>query len=117
MCVDNVSNRSSEGNPIKAWPCNGSEAQIWTFGTDATLRARDMCLRPGVGTPDPGTRVELRSCDGSPFQDWHFRSDGALVNTASGLCLRDSTNDQTATDNRLTVETCTGGADQRWTWS
>jgi Ricin-type beta-trefoil lectin domain len=111
LCLDDVSNRSKEGNPIKVWACNGTKAQAWTFGSDTTVRVHGMCLRPGLGQPGPGTPVAIYTCTGSPYEQWLSGPGGALVNAASGLCLFDPTG--TVTD-RVSVEVCDGATDQHW---
>lgn len=112
-CVDDNSNWSVEGNPIQVWECNRTQAQQWSYGTDATLQVHNKCIRPAGDAPASGAVVQLRAC-ATAYQGWLFRSDATLFNPASGLCLTDP---GVLIDGRpqLTVTTCRGTANQRWT--
>jgi hypothetical protein len=110
-CLDNWSKITAEGNPMQVFSCNGTIAQKITFGADDTLGMAGKCIRPAGRSP--GALVALRDCDESTSQ-WSFRSDNAIVHTASGLCLTDSgvlTNGLPQT----TISVCTAAASQRWT--
>jgi hypothetical protein len=114
-CLDDLSSVTSEGNPIQTWPCNRTQAQSFTFGTDGTLRVFDRCLRPASGSAAAGTLIQLRACDGT-FRTWSYRSDRTIFNADSGLCLTEPT---TTTEGRylVSVNTCDGRATQKWNLS
>ncbi|HEY3653241.1 MAG TPA: RICIN domain-containing protein, partial [Streptosporangiaceae bacterium] len=61
-----------------------------------------------------GTPLQISECTGSAAQQWRVRSDGAVVNVASGQCL-DVAGGGTADSTPLVVSGCTGSASQKWT--
>jgi hypothetical protein len=108
-CVDVRSGNRAEGTPIDLFPCNATAAQEWIVGADGSLRALGKCMT----APPGGTAAELRSCNGSPQQQWNPQLDRSLVNAASGRCLElpgGKTDDFTI----LAVATCTGSPAQQW---
>jgi hypothetical protein len=109
LCVDDNSNWSKVGNKIQIWDCNRSDAQIWSFASDGTVRVHDVCMRASGAAP--GALVQLWTCDGTPLQAWQFDSDGELVNRAAGLCLTDDTK---VAGTQLQVSTCRKADGQRW---
>ena len=110
-CVDNVSNRTVEGNFIKVWPCNDSGAQVWDHGSDQTLRTRGKCMRPA--SMASGASIALYTCTGASSEAWRFRSDGVLVNIASGLCLQNP-GPSAAAGRHLVLRACSPGSGQLW---
>jgi hypothetical protein len=115
-CVDGNMNGNGEGDPIQSSNCTNSRTQRWSFGTDATLRVQNMCMRPASEPPSPGTLLQARACDQGPYQNWLYRSDSSLINAASGLCLTDP-GALTSGPSQLSLASCTGGANQRWTFT
>jgi hypothetical protein len=115
-CVDGNMNGNGDGDPIQSGNCTNSRTQRWSFGTDATLRVQNMCMRPAGEPPSAGTLLQMRACDQGPYQNWLYRSDSGLINAASGLCLTDP-GVLTSGPSQLTLASCTGGANQRWTFT
>jgi Ricin-type beta-trefoil lectin domain len=113
-CLDDWSSNNSDGNPIQVYPCNGTGAQVISFGADGTLRVIGKCIKPA--STSSGALVQLRTCDGSTASAWYFRSDKVIVNKASGKCLTDS---GALTNNlpQTTIATCTATPSQRWTFT
>lgn len=112
-CVDVAGANPASGTPVQLWDCNGTDAQGWTAGAGATLRALGKCLDvAGAGTAD-GTPVQLWDCNGTGAQGWTVRN-GTLVNPASGKCL-DVRGANSANGTRLQIRTCDGSGGQRWT--
>jgi glucosylceramidase len=112
-CVDVAGASTANGAAIQLWTCNGTGAQSWTVGTDATLRALGKCLDvTGAGVAN-GTKIQLYECNGTAAQAWS-RVGTQLVNTGSGRCL-DASGPSSADGTRLQIWDCTGGANQQWT--
>ena len=106
LCLDDVSNWSAEGNPVKVWPCNGTEAQSWLFSADTTVRVHDMCLRPVAEPLVAGTQVAIYTCTASAYERWLAGPGETLVNAASALCLFDPSGGNVT--NRVSVQLCNG---------
>jgi beta-glucanase (GH16 family) len=106
-CVD-----ASLSGAVQLDGCNGSTAQAWTVGTDATIRAQGRCL-DAAGSAN-GTAAQLSACNGTTAQAWAAETDGQLVNLQSGRCL-DATNGSSADLTPLQVLDCGGGPNQLWT--
>jgi hypothetical protein len=66
----------------------------------------------GGGTAN-GTKVDLRTCNGTGAQAWQPQPNGSLVNPQSGACL-DDTGFSTTPGTRAQIWSCTGGANQSW---
>lgn len=87
MCLDDTENKSTNGNKVQIWTCNGGAAQNWTYAEDGTLRIHGKCLDDtGFGTK-AGTKLQLWSCLNHTNQMWTAVNAAELENTLSGLCL------------------------------
>ncbi|MEJ7648139.1 MAG: arabinofuranosidase catalytic domain-containing protein [Nakamurella sp.] len=78
-----------------------------------TLKTLGRCLDIKGNSTAVNTEVELWTCSDIGGQKWVQQANGSLVNPQSGLCLASpggSTTDGTV----LRIETCTGGASQRF---
>ncbi|MFJ7905387.1 ricin-type beta-trefoil lectin domain protein [Kitasatospora sp. NPDC096204] len=85
LCLDVRNGLTADGTAVETTNCNGSPAQRWTRPGDGTVRALGKCMRPAAGLV--GWGIELATCDGSDNQKWQDGADGALVHSASSLCL------------------------------
>ena len=112
-CVDVAAANPANGTAVQLYECNGTDAQRWTVGTDATLRALGKCLDVTAAATTNGAPIQLYDCNGTGAQKWSV-SGGALINTGSGKCL-DATGQSSANGTRLQIWTCTNAANQRWT--
>jgi glucosylceramidase len=112
-CVDVAGANSADGTAVQLYDCNGTAAQVWTRGTDGTVRALGKCLDVTSGSTADGAPVQLWTCNGSGAQVWSYGS-GALVNPQANKCL-DVTGNNSANGTRLQIWTCTAAANQRWT--
>jgi Ricin-type beta-trefoil lectin domain/Putative Ig domain len=87
MCLDDTNNKSTNGNKVQLWPCNGEATQNWTYAEDGTLRIHGKCLDDtGYGTK-AGTKLQLWSCTNHTNQMWTYVNTGSLESQLSGLCL------------------------------
>ncbi|MEV0394089.1 RICIN domain-containing protein [Polymorphospora rubra] len=118
LCVDNMHDNTNHGNPITMAPCNGTDAQHWSFREDGTLQMHHMCMGPaGNGASSP---VQLRRCGRGNRPTWQFRTDGSIVHLESRLCLHDRSGagGPVAPNGapQLTITRCTGATGQRWSF-
>ncbi|MER5862818.1 ricin-type beta-trefoil lectin domain protein [Kitasatospora sp. NPDC002040] len=112
LCLDVTAARTADGTPVETWTCHGGSAQKWTRPGDGTLRAFGKCARPGA-TAGIGVGIELGTCDGSAAQQWQDGAGGALVHTASTLCLEiPGWNQNPGT--QVGLYYCTGHPNQQW---
>jgi glucosylceramidase len=56
---------------VQLYVCNGSGAQQWTRGADATLRALGKCLDVTGNNPADGTPLQIWTCTGAANQKWN----------------------------------------------
>lgn len=85
-CAD--ANSSADGAPVQLYNCWNGINQRFEFRTDNTVRVFGKCL--SVDGSWNGAPVSVRSCSpDDSSQQWSFRGDGTLLNTASGRCLDD----------------------------
>ncbi|MBB5866821.1 hypothetical protein F4553_000200 [Allocatelliglobosispora scoriae] len=112
-CVDVAAGATANGTAIQLWTCNTSNAQIWSVGTDGTLRALGKCLDITSSGTANGVKIQLWDCNGTGAQVWQAQAGGALRNPQSGRCLN-PTGGATADGTRLEIRDCTGAAAQVW---
>ncbi|MEU4193577.1 ricin-type beta-trefoil lectin domain protein [Kribbella sp. NPDC026611] len=108
QCMDVYQAATADGTPAILYTCKGSANQLWTPSPeDGTVRTLGKCLDAR------GTAATLWTCDGSMPQKWTPRTDGTLVNRATGLCLT-PTGGASANGTRLIVATCSTAVSQKW---
>ncbi|MER8068604.1 ricin-type beta-trefoil lectin domain protein [Streptomyces sp. NPDC094034] len=113
-CLDVAGGASANGTAVQLYDCNGSTAQRWTVGTDATIRSLGKCLDVTSASTANGAKVQLYDCNGSGAQQWSYNAGtGDIVNTAADKCL-DVTDNSSANGARAQIWTCTGAANQKW---
>ncbi|HEX6756577.1 MAG TPA: ricin-type beta-trefoil lectin domain protein [Mycobacteriales bacterium] len=83
-CADNALSGTANGNPVRAWTCNGTDAQSWT-GRSGAMLVQGRCLVV-AGTAAAGAQVATGDCDGSAAQNWRLQ-DGTVRHLSSKLCL------------------------------
>ena len=113
-CVDNASSNQSDGNPIDAYECNDTDAQLWSAvpNTDntLTLRVHSKCLDVTSSGTANGTPVQLYTCNNSVAQKWVVNAT-TLVNPNSGRCLDGG---DLVDGRRFQIADCTGSVAQQW---
>ncbi|WP_395292956.1 ricin-type beta-trefoil lectin domain protein [Kitasatospora hibisci] len=114
LCMDVWGARTADGTAVGTWTCNDTGAQKWTRPGDGTLRALGKCAAPVGGTGGAGVRIELTACTGSDNQKWQDGGNGALVHTASTLCLEVPGWNQTP-GAQLGLWYCNTNPNHRWT--
>ncbi|MEV7930864.1 ricin-type beta-trefoil lectin domain protein [Kitasatospora sp. NPDC088779] len=114
LCLDANGGRGDNGTAVQTWACHDGASQQWTVGQDGTFHVLGACLRPVGGNAGSGSQLELWACNSADTtQQWRTGTDGALVNTASGLCV-DIPWASTSPGTRVMLYTCNQGPNQRW---
>ncbi len=113
-CVDVPGFSQTDGTKPTLWDCNGGSNQTWTSTATNQLTVYDSkCLGVAGGAAADGSAVEINDCSGAAAQQWRVRSDGTIVNVASGTCL-DATANGTANSTPLDIWSCDNGDNQHW---
>jgi hypothetical protein len=117
LCINNESGKWVNGNTIQALTCQPNQNhQQWTVEPGGVLRYThndSFCLSVSGDGVQAGTPIVLWTCPDGASQEWVVRSDGSLINPASGLCLTDP--DSGPSETQLELGTCTGAVDTLWT--
>jgi hypothetical protein len=99
-----------DGAAIQISICNGADAQIWAWNSDAgALRTLNKCMDVTGGGTASGTLVQLWDCNGTGAQEWRWRRQNRLVNPQSGRCL-----DVAADGARLQISDCDDTSGGLW---
>ena len=69
-CLDDAGSRTTDGNRIQLWHCNGTAAQRWSLPGDGTIRVFGKCLDDAGGRTADGNRIQLWRCNGTSAQHW-----------------------------------------------
>ncbi|WP_203904805.1 ricin-type beta-trefoil lectin domain protein [Virgisporangium aliadipatigenens] len=109
-CLDVRTSLTTDGTPVQLYPCNGTDAQQWTFGSDGTVRAFGKCLDVSEYGTSNGSKLHLWQCHGGANQVWRFNGT-ALVNPVSNRCA-DTPSDADST--QLHLWECHSGENQQW---
>jgi hypothetical protein len=112
VCLDDSGGRTSNGNKIDIWKCNGTGAQKWTLGSNGTLSVLGGCLADKRYT-GAGTKLVLWACIGHRNEQWKHRSNGEFVLAAKGLCLTDPSG-SAKNGTQVEIRACHDFKDQRW---
>ncbi|TDU83324.1 ricin-type beta-trefoil lectin protein [Kribbella voronezhensis] len=80
-CVSVAATAGSTASPA---PCDGTDAQRFTFIGDGTIRTGGNCL---ASTGSNGASVVAAACDATTSQQWSSTTTGNLKNAANNLCL------------------------------
>ncbi len=121
-CLDDTQAKMDRGTLMILWPCNGNIAQKITYrqkynSTAAHLIVVGHCLEAANNATANRTVVWINYCDAqSTGQEWIKRTDGTIVNPASGRCLEVDAGNVSSPDGApITIWDCNGGNWQKWT--
>jgi hypothetical protein len=103
-CVDDNGAKTTVGNKIQIWVCNGGTAQKITFAANSELLVVGGCITGG-------TTTVLGKCAGATSQEWTRQSNGEYVLKSNGECL---TEPSTTNGTKLTLAACKNIATQHW---
>ncbi len=113
-CLDDANDRTTAGNKVQLWTCQGDASQTWLAEPDGTVRiGAGACLDSAGGGTAHGTAIVLDPCNGSNSQIWTTGASDSLIQQSSGLCL-DDPNFSTTNGTQLQIWDCNGGPNQAW---
>ncbi len=84
VCLQDHNGSTASGSVIEIAPCTLSSRQIVTHAS-GTLRLYGQCV--GDAAITNGAKIGLYRCSAATSQLWTYRTDGSLLNAASGKCL------------------------------
>lgn len=114
-CMDNAGNHRVNGNPIRIWNCNATEAQTWKISSDGTIRNADgYCLGTSGSVAAVSEYASLRPCSTSTTLKWTY-SGGHLYNQYSHYCLGTYIY-SSRNGTRLQIQHCGTTPMQKWTY-
>jgi len=105
-CLNLAALFPTDGARIQTAGCSDINYQRWTMASDGTLQVAGKCARVA-----DAAEIRLGGCDDQPAAQWRAGPNGSLVNPDTGRCLTDPGE----TGKTVTVASCTGAANQRWT--
>jgi|GEM_PF-4705315 len=113
LCLDDSGSGTTNGNKVDIWPCNGTEAQEWTYNSNHTITDFGKCLDVYQQGTANGTKVDLYQCNGGSNQYWTYTGSDTLVSKQSGDCL-DDPQGSTTKGTQLQIWACNGNTQQYW---
>jgi Ricin-type beta-trefoil lectin domain len=115
VCLDDEGGFSTNGTPVRSFPCNVTFAQDWSFdglrilGPGTTFGTAGKCLDVKGGGTASGTPIDLFDCKGTGAQQWRYFN-SQLVNVGSNKCV-----DVGLVVNTVaTIQPCNDSARQHW---
>ncbi|MCP3168496.1 PQQ-dependent sugar dehydrogenase [Myxococcus qinghaiensis] len=112
-CLDVSQNSQTSGQGLNIYDCHAQANQRFLFTPEGELRVFDgaWCVQPA--TTSAGARAVISACTGAANQRWVRNSNGAVVHTATSLCL-DVSGQATANSSPVVVWNCNGQTNQQW---
>ncbi|HEY2003865.1 MAG TPA: ricin-type beta-trefoil lectin domain protein [Candidatus Saccharimonadia bacterium] len=124
LCLDDKWSAQAPGNPIWAYKCNGTLAQVWylpgtvhySSGTIKNAIASN-CLDNLSSSTSNGNKIDLYTCNGSGAQKWTIATGvkGPIVNS-NGKCLAVNAN-ATTSGTYTQLWDCAGSSGEIWTYN
>jgi hypothetical protein len=110
ICVDDANNGNA-GSKVQVYQCNSDLAQFWVQSSDGHIVRNGVCLQQS------STKAILAKCSGTNnAQKWTINGTHGVFNTvvnhSTSQCL---TAPSPKNFTQITVGSCTGAANQRWT--
>lgn len=115
-CLDDAGGKTTTGNKVQMWTCEGDPQEQWTLNSDGTVRLDGKyCLDSAGGAGANGTAVVLDPCSGAASQVWtpEPTQNNALVQKSSGQCLTDPA-DMTSNGESIQIWHCNQAGNQAW---
>ncbi|NTX50866.1 PQQ-dependent sugar dehydrogenase [Myxococcus sp. CA051A] len=112
-CLDVSQNSQTSGQGLNIYDCHAQANQRFLFTPEGELRVFDgaWCVQPA--TASAGGRAVISACTGAANQRWVRNTSGAVVHTATSLCL-DVSGQATANSSPVVVWNCNGQTNQQW---
>ncbi|MEU4644859.1 beta-1,3-glucanase family protein [Micromonospora sp. NPDC023814] len=112
-CIDVPSSNFVDRAQLQMWPCNGTNAQKWTFTGTALQSQNNKCMDVDAGSTANGAVVQLYTCNGTGAQQFTLNAAGDLVNLQANKCV--DIKDWNGSDGaKLQIWDCAGTANQKW---
>ncbi|MCW3820529.1 beta-1,3-glucanase family protein [Micromonospora sp. DR5-3] len=112
-CIDVPSGNFVDRAQLQMWPCNGTNAQKWTFTGTALQSQNNKCMDVDAGSTANGAVVQLYTCNGTGAQQFTLNAAGDLVNLQANKCV--DIKDWNGSDGaKLQIWDCAGTANQKW---
>lgn len=114
-CLDVAQNSQTPGQVLHIYDCHGQANQRFLFTPEGELRVFDgaWCVQPASASA--GASAVIAACTGAANQKWVRNANGAVVHTASSLCL-DVSGQATANSSTVVVWNCNGQTNQQWSF-
>ncbi|NNB88471.1 PQQ-dependent sugar dehydrogenase [Corallococcus exiguus] len=112
-CLDVAGNSQTAGQELHIYDCHSQDNQRFLFTPEGELRAfgGSWCVQPE--TSSSGARAVIAACNGTANQRWVRNTAGAVIHTATSLCL-DVSGQATANSSKVIVWTCNAQTNQQW---
>jgi len=114
LCLDVRGGASIDGAALQLGVCSHAAAQLVSYGADHLIRMLARCLQVTGNATGNGAAVALAACTGASGQVWTRRSNGALLNPASGRCLDVPQGNTSPGAVQLQLWDCNGSPAQTW---
>ncbi|MEV6371317.1 RICIN domain-containing protein [Micromonospora musae] len=115
-CLD-IKDLGAPGSPrllIRDCLASRDRNQLWTLGSDQSIRLAGRCMDVANASSDDGAVVQLTDCNGTPAQKFRLNEERQLVNVSSGKCL-DVVDGRTENGAPVQQWTCDDATDnQQW---
>ncbi|WP_329172457.1 ricin-type beta-trefoil lectin domain protein [Streptomyces sp. NBC_01477] len=113
-CLDVRGGAATDGAALQLLDCDHGAGQQFALQADSTLRTLGSCVTASGGGTGNRTPVALAACAGSAAQTWTHRTDGSLLNPASGRCLDVPDSNPAPGAVQLQLYDCNGTGAQLW---
>ncbi|MHA7628587.1 PQQ-dependent sugar dehydrogenase [Corallococcus sp. M7] len=114
-CLDVAQNSQTAGQELHIYDCHSQDNQRFLFTPEGELRAfgGSWCVQPE--TASSGARAVIAACNGTANQRWVRNTAGAVIHTATSLCL-DVSGQATANSSKVIVWSCNAQTNQQWSF-
>ncbi len=131
LCLGTAGDGTTSGTDVVVNTCGSSGTEQWTQGAGDRLvngGGTNECLTVPGGKVTSGTVLQIQTCSGATSQVWPLPAAqgppspppvGEIypreIQTNEQVPCLDDTSDSTTAGTKIELQTCVGGAEQRWT--
>ena len=103
----------TDGNQIVMENCGGGSNQIFNYDPiTKEIKYGNKCVDLEYSNTNNGTKVQLWNCNNTDAQKWNFANGSITTQLNNNKCM--NVNDNTHTNNGITINDCNGGANQQF---
>lgn len=117
LCLDVAGGDNNNGQNVRLWSCNGSDAQKWIYNASGQIKnvmGKCLDISGNDSNVHNGQSVQLWGCSTSAVdQSWNF-SGGVLRNRVNSNIVMDAYGSNSGSDVGLWAHH--GGDNQKWNW-